>query len=45
MQECFTACDLPPPGDAATRRIVGLSLPEAMQALLPGAADAADEGL
>ncbi|MBU3077972.1 HAD-IA family hydrolase [Sphingomonas quercus] len=37
MAQCFVANDLPDPGEAATRRIVGLSLPEAMQVLLPGA--------
>ena len=35
MDACFTAHDLVPPDRAATRRIVGLSLPHAMQALVP----------
>lgn len=37
MEEAFLLSDLPPPPRAATRRIVGLSLVEAMRALLPGA--------
>lgn len=39
MEDCFTAARLDPPERAATRRIVGLSLVEAMQALLPEADD------
>jgi phosphoglycolate phosphatase len=40
MDDCFADAGLCPPGTAATRRIVGLSLPEAMQALHPhGAAE------
>ena len=35
MDECFTAHGLTPPERCATRRIVGLSLPQAMCALLP----------
>ncbi len=37
----FAACGLPPPGDAAARAIIGLSLPEAMRELHPagGAGD------
>jgi phosphoglycolate phosphatase len=37
MDECFTSHGLTPPDRQATRRIVGLSLPQAMQALLPDA--------
>jgi phosphoglycolate phosphatase len=37
MDACFTAHDLTPPDRRFTRRIVGLSLPEAMRILLPGA--------
>lgn len=37
MEDCFTRARLDPPGHGATRKIVGLSLLEAMQALLPGA--------
>ena len=37
MDECFTSHSLTPPDRSATRRIVGLSLPQAMQALLPDA--------
>ena len=40
MDRAFAACAIPAPGDAAARRIIGLSLPEAMQVLHPdGAAD------
>ena len=39
MEECFAAADLPPPSRAATRRIVGLSLPEAMRLLHPDGAE------
>lgn len=35
MDECFTAHGLIPPERADTRRIVGLSLPQAMRALVP----------
>jgi phosphoglycolate phosphatase len=35
MEACFAEAALPPPDRAAVRRIVGLSLPEAMRALLP----------
>ncbi|HEV2568626.1 HAD-IA family hydrolase [Sphingomonas sp.] len=35
MTACFEEHDLTPPDRAATRRIVGLSLPEAMRTLLP----------
>ncbi|KRB79386.1 haloacid dehalogenase [Sphingomonas sp. Root710] len=38
MAETFTAEKLPPPADAAVRRVVGLSLTEAMHVLLPHAA-------
>lgn len=37
MEDCFTSARLDPPDRAATRRIVGLSLVEAMQVLLPDA--------
>lgn len=37
MAEAFRASGLEPPSGAATRRVVGLSLPEAMAALLPEA--------
>ena len=41
MEECFADADLPVPPRATTRRVVGLSLPEAMRALHPaGDADA-----
>jgi phosphoglycolate phosphatase len=35
MEECFAAAGLAPPERARTRRVVGLSLVEAMQELLP----------
>jgi phosphoglycolate phosphatase len=35
MDECFAAHGLTPPDGHATRRIIGLSLPQAMVALLP----------
>lgn len=37
MGDCFVRAGLTPPSDHATRRVVGLSLQEAMQALLPDA--------
>jgi phosphoglycolate phosphatase len=37
MEECFARADLPPPPREATRRVVGLSLVEAMAAMLPHA--------
>ena len=37
MDECFTLAGLVPPDRHATRRVVGLSLPEAMRVLAPGA--------
>jgi phosphoglycolate phosphatase len=40
MNDCFADAGLPAPGDAATRRIVGLSLPEAMRVLHPGGGEA-----
>jgi phosphoglycolate phosphatase len=40
MDDCFEAHGLAPPDRHATRRIVGLSLPEAMRALLPDGEDA-----
>ncbi|MBA2933098.1 HAD-IA family hydrolase [Sphingomonas sp. CGMCC 1.13654] len=36
MEECFGEAGLPAPDRAAVRRIVGLSLPQAMQVLAPG---------
>jgi phosphoglycolate phosphatase len=39
MEACFADAALPPPDRAAVRRIVGLSLPEAMRALLPDQPD------
>lgn len=41
MEECFARADLPAPSRERTRRVVGLSLVEAVQAMLPGA----NEGL
>ena len=38
MEDCFVRAGLDPPGRDATRRVVGLSLVEAMRALLPDAA-------
>lgn len=37
MEDCFARARLAPPGRAATRRVVGLSLVEAMRAMLPEA--------
>jgi phosphoglycolate phosphatase len=37
MEECFANAQLPPPSRNATRRVVGLSLIEAMCAMLPDA--------
>jgi phosphoglycolate phosphatase len=37
MEDCFYRAKLPPPSREATRRVVGLSLVEAMRAMLPGA--------
>jgi phosphoglycolate phosphatase len=37
MDECFTMHGLTPPDRHATRRIIGLSLPQIMQALVPDA--------
>ncbi|HEU0043792.1 HAD-IA family hydrolase [Sphingomonas sp.] len=39
MEEAFVTAELPPPSRVAIRRIVGLSLVEAMHALLPDAPD------
>ena len=39
MEECFAGAGLPPPPRDRTRRVVGLSLVEAMQALLPEGED------
>jgi len=38
MRRAFSAAGLAPPSDAATLGIVGLSLPQAMEALIPGIA-------
>ena len=40
MEHCFAGAGLPAPDRAAVRRIVGLSLPQAMRALVPEADDA-----
>lgn len=40
MGECFTGAGLPDPGEAATRRVVGLSLVEAVAMLHPTGGDA-----
>jgi phosphoglycolate phosphatase len=45
MERCFAACGLTAPGDAATRRIIGLSLVEAMAALHPAGTPAQHEVL
>nr|WP_221240382.1 HAD-IA family hydrolase [Sphingobium boeckii] len=45
MEDCFDRAGLTPPDHAATRRIVGLSLTEAMQALLPEAEPALHQAL
>jgi phosphoglycolate phosphatase len=45
MRHSFERHGLAPPDDHATRRIVGLSLLEAMQVLLPGAEPALQESL
>jgi phosphoglycolate phosphatase len=37
MEECFARAELPAPDREQTRRVVGLSLVEAMQAMLPAA--------
>jgi phosphoglycolate phosphatase len=37
MEECFAKAELPPPPRERTRRVVGLSLVEAMRAMLPDA--------
>jgi phosphoglycolate phosphatase len=37
MEECFASADLPPPSRERIRRVIGLSLVEAMQAMLPEA--------
>jgi phosphoglycolate phosphatase len=39
MRRAFVSAGLPAPADAATLGIVGLSLPEAMQVLMPGLSD------
>ncbi len=45
MEHCFSGAGLAPPDRAAVRRIVGLSLPQAMRALLPDADDARHHAL
>ena len=45
MDACFAALDLPAPGPARTRRVVGLSLVEAMREIAPDAGDALHEAL
>ena len=40
MRAAFAAVSLPYPGDAATARVIGLSLPEAMAVMLPEAGEA-----
>ena len=45
MMACFAAAGLAAPDRAAVRRIVGLSLPEAMRALLPDEGDARHQAL
>lgn len=40
MEHCFSGAGLPAPDRGAVRRIVGLSLPQAMRALLPDSDDA-----
>jgi len=45
MEHCFADAGLIAPDRAAVRRIVGLSLPEAMRALLPEAEDARHQAL
>ena len=45
MEDAFTRAGMTPPPRSATRRVVGLSLVPAMQALLPGAEDALHRAL
>ena len=45
MERGFAACGIAPPGDAATRGIIGLSLLEAMAALHPSGAAAEHDAL
>lgn len=45
MEECFASAELPVPPRADTRRMVGLSLPEAMRLLHPGGDDDAHHAL
>ncbi|TMJ17359.1 MAG: HAD family hydrolase [Alphaproteobacteria bacterium] len=45
MDACFAALDLPAPGPARTRRVVGLSLVEAMREIAPDAGGALHEAL
>lgn len=45
MDECFTEHGLTPPDRARTRRVVGLSLPHAMRALLPEGEDRLHDAL
>ncbi|MBV9930953.1 MAG: HAD-IA family hydrolase [Alphaproteobacteria bacterium] len=45
MEHCFAGAGLPPPPRARTRRVVGLSLVEAMRAMAPEAEDAVHRAL
>jgi phosphoglycolate phosphatase len=45
MTDCFAAAGLDPPPDERTRAVVGLSLVEAMRAMLPGAEPALHDAL
>ena len=45
IEHCFNAADLPAPSRESSRRVVGLSLVEAMRALLPDAGDEAHRHL
>jgi phosphoglycolate phosphatase len=45
MEECFASAGLPAPPREQTRRVVGLSLVEAMQAMLPAADDSLHRAL
>jgi phosphoglycolate phosphatase len=45
METCFAAAGLPPPARDRTRSVVGLSLPEAMRAMVPEAEPALHQAL
>jgi phosphoglycolate phosphatase len=45
MEDCFARAGLPPPPPEQTRRVVGLSLVEAMRTMLPDADDALHRAL